>query len=54
MKTQKQLFEEINKLENYLKKVTDRIKSGSPLKGDKALTKTIRNDIKTLRWVLTP
>lgn len=54
MKTQKEVISEITKLDGYLKNVLLRIKSGSPLKGDKALSKSIRNDIKTLRWVITP
>ena len=45
---------EIVKLKSLVVKTASRIKSGSPRKGDKAMLKTLRGDIKTLEWVLTP
>lgn len=52
MKTQEEISKEIIHLNRYLINTTERIKSGTPKKGDKALCKTLRNDIKTLKWVL--
>lgn len=52
MKIQKEVSAEIILLNRYLIDTTERIKSGAPKKGDKQLCKTLRNSIRTLKWVL--
>ena len=54
MKNQSDIIREINALEKYKLKIINRVKSGNIKIGDKTLIKRLKNDIKTLRWVLTP